>query len=537
MLPTPKKTLLVLCLFGLTVSLTTSISQATPAAPTDTLFTQGKFEQAQQLYTTAILSAPGDIAPRLGLIRTLLRLDHWPEARAAAQEAVSKFPSSADAHGLLALTLIRAGWQPSYADEAKQALALDPGNYWGLVASGRAADWDGNTPEARRRFRQASAAHPELPDAWLGLLQTLDSKGDAKEKSEVVKTYFQLTPQGQPHDREREILEDLRRNYNAYLTGFGNDPPYRRVLHETGSKPSSERAAIPTAIKVDFVGDYAAFPVIIQGKPFHLLFDTGGGNEVTLNAGAARKLGLPVLAHSYIRGVAGKEDSEVYKADSMTLGNLSYRSIAINTMSSSPRDMDGILGGNILHDSVVTLDYENRTALLAQEDSASAPPPLPGDRSLTLPFRAYHGHLYVSVLLNTMPLWALLDTGDEVTILSLRLAREQLKNTPKSEIRSGTTHTRHGIGNNPTQFISSRDESKITLSTDPPVAIPMPTIGVSDLDEEISPGSDFEIGMLLGVSSLTYAHRLTFDYPHRLLTFEYRAPDAVKPAKNDNGSL
>ncbi len=525
------KTLSALCLFGVIASLTASPGHADSAPTADTLFAQGQFDQAKRIYTAAILSTPGDIAPRLGLIRTLLRLDCWVDAQTAAQDAVLKFPASADAHGLLALTLIRAGWQPPYADEAKQALTLEVGNYWGLVASGRAADWDGNPNEARRLFRQASAAHPELPEAWLGLLQTLDSKGDAKEKSEVMKTYFQLTPQGQPHDREREKLEDLRRNYSAYLTGFGSDPPYRRVSDETVSKSPSEKTATPTAIKVDFVGDYAAFPVSIQGKPFHLLFDTGGGNEVTLNAGAARRLGLPVLAHSYIRGVAGKENSEIYKAASMTLGNFSYRSIAINTMSGSPREMDGILGGNILNDSVVTLDYENRTAFLAQDYSASAPLPLPGDRCITLPFRTYHGDLYISVLLNTIPLWALLDSGDEVTLLSLRLAREQLKNSPKSETHSGTTHTRHGIGSNPTQFIASRDTSEITLSTNPPVAIPMPTIGVSDLDDEVSPGSDFEVGMLLGVSSLTYARRLTFDYPRRLLTFEYRDPDAAKPAK------
>ena len=45
-------------------------------------------------------------------------------------------PDNADAHGLLALALIRAGWQEPYADEAKKSLALDPQNYWGLLAFG-----------------------------------------------------------------------------------------------------------------------------------------------------------------------------------------------------------------------------------------------------------------------------------------------------------------------------------------------------------------------------------------------------------------
>ena len=525
-----RKFLVALGLIGLLVGLPLTLCLAEPASPSDLLFTQGKFEQARQSYTAESLSMPGEAAPRLGLIRALLRLDRWTEARTTAQATVQKFPSNADTHGLLALTLIRAGWQPPYAEEAKQSLTLEASNYWGLVASGRAADWDGNVAEAQRLFRQAAAVHPEWPDAWLGLLQTLDSKGDAKEKSAVMKTYFLLAPHGQPHDREQEKLEDLRRNYSAYLSGFGDDPPYRQVLTEPRNK-TSLAADKPTQVQVEFVGDYAAFPVTIDDKPFRLLFDTGGGSDVTLNAGAARRLGLPILAHSYMRGVSGKEDTSVYKAGSMTLGDLSYRSIAIGTMRGSPRDMDGILGGSILHDSMVTLDYENRTAILAQGKAADAPSPLPGNRSITLPFRSYHGHLYVRILLNTVPLWALLDTGDEVTLLSLRLAHEQLKDIPKSEIHSGTTHTRHGIGGNPTEFIASRDESQITLSTNPPVMIPMQTIGVSDLDQEVSPDSDFEVGMLLGASSLTYARRLTFDYPHRLLTFEYHDPDALKPIK------
>ena len=58
------------------------------------------------------------------------------------------------------------------------------------------------------------------------------------------------------------------------------------------------------------------------------------------------------------------------------------------------------------------------------------------------------------------------------------------------------------------------------------------TIGESTLDREVSPEYDFEIGLLLGASSLTYARRVTFDYPRRLLTFEYQDPDLLpKPKK------
>ena len=40
------------------------------------------------------------------------------------------------------------------------------------------------------------------------------------------------------------------------------------------------------------------------------------------------------------------------------------------------------------------------------------------------------------------------------------------------------------------------------------------------LDQQISPGLDFETGMLLGIPVLNQHSRVTIDYPHHLLTFE-----------------
>jgi len=512
--------LLALCLLSGAV-----FADPTPPAPTkaEQYFAQGQFEVARQAFNDASQDESNDIAPRLGLIRTLLRMDRWPDAVTEAQAATQKFPANADAHGLLALALIRAGWLPPYADEARQSLTLDPQDYWGMIASGRSADWDAKREDAAALYRKASALHPELPDAWLGLLQTVSGKNASQERQAASAAYVKIDPHGQPHDREWERLNDLHVNAAAYANSFGNAPLFQRITSDSELLPSA-----PLTLPLQFAGDYILFPVTINDHRFRLIFDTGVGRNVILSQKAAKSLHLTPLAHSFMHGLTGRENSDVLKAETMTLGALAYHSIVISTMSQSPQDADGIFGGNILRDLVVTIDFSAATATFASGPNAAAPPAIAGDRVAALPFRLYHGHLFLSVVVNSRPLWALLDTGDYQSHFSLRVARELLKDVPAKQVRSGSI-SQAAIGNTEKHidFIASRQEFNIILTENPPASIPVPTFGKSEVDRELSPGEDFEVGLMLGMSSLTYASRLTFDYPRRLLTFEYKDPDAL----------
>ena len=460
----------------LTFLLRPAFAQTPPSA--DQLFAQGQFEAARKAY-----AASADPAAQAGLVRTLLREDRWDEAITAARAWTAKSPNNADAHGLLSLALIRGGWQEPYADEAKQSLALDPNNYWGLVASGRAADWDGKTEDARALFLHASALHPECPDAWGDLLLVDDDRGHIKEQLTVAQAYVKLNPQGHPHDENAEDARELLAHASDYQAAFESDPPYQHSEAPQGDT-ANQPATKPGSMTVEFVGDYAIFPVTINGSPFRLLFDTGGGDDILLDWNAAKRLHLPVIAHSYVRGVSGKEKSDTLKAQTMMLAGLTYKSIKIETAGALEDAGDGILGGDILRDSVITLDFEQRTAALTQGATAQAPATLPGDESISLPFHFYHGALYVQLALNAVPVWTLVDTGAYDTQLSLRLAKQQLKSVPKEDVQSGTYHGKRGVGNtnNKMEYVFSRDESQITLSQTPPVSVPTPTLGTSDTD-------------------------------------------------------
>ena len=121
--------------------------------------------------------------------------------------------------------------------------------------------------------------------------------------------------------------------------------------------------------------------------------------------------------------------------------------------------------------------------------------------------------------------------GAEQTVFSLRFAKAQLQGVPKDDYHAGSFRGQPGIGDTDrrTDYVYSRDQSSITLSEKPPISIQADTIGITSLDREVSPSYDFEIGLLLGASGLTYARRVTFDYPRRLMTFEYQIPPPDPP--------
>ena len=524
--------------FALIALLSLCISKAqaqllpTPPAAGEMAFAAGNWESAQKSYSAAVKAAPEALAPRLGLIRTLMRQDNWPEALTEAQATTLKFPACADAHGLLSLALIRAGWSGEYVKEAAQSLALDANNFWGLLATGRAAEWEGDYKAAHCCFWRASETHPEWPEGWGQLLVLEDDTLTPKEALQIAAIYLKLDPHGHPHREIVENARDVTENVAAYQTVFSENKNFERILSPGAAGTNTPQSS---TMAVDFLGDFAIFPVTINGQPFRLLFDTGGGSDILLYWNSAKRLHLRTLAHTHIRGVGGGEKSDVLKAESMEIAGIPFRSIKIVTAETMVEKTDGILGGNILNDSVVTLDFEKKTALLMNGANAQAPAPLSGDKSITLPFHYYHGCLYIQAAVNGQPLWALLDTGAFRSTLSLRLAREQLKGLPKEDIQTGTFTGKRGIGNSDAsmQYIVSRYESQIQLSQNPPVYIPIDTAGTSDLDRQISPSAqtDFEISLWMGMSSFTYARRITFDYPRHQLIFEYKDPDLISPAR------
>ena len=490
-------------------------------ASAEAAFAQGKFDDARKSYEGLIKSDPRPIGPRLSLIQTLLRLDRWRDALREVQATTGADPADADARGLLALAEMRAGLPDAASADANQALARDKDNYWGLVAAGRVADWNGRWKDSREFFTRATVLHPERPDAWLGLWDDVDEKRIGEADLAVARRYLALDPKGQPFDGETSFLRNLVDKESAFWRSFDADPAFH--LSEADQKQESYSAVFP----IQREGDYVMVSVKVNGQPFRLLFDTGA-DGLLLTRKAARRLALPDLAKSLVSGLQGSAPATLQRADTLSLGPVTFHSVPV-LVADGPDNMgDGLFGGTILEDYAVTLDFDNGTMTLARGPGA-AYSAHPNVTTATVSLHLFHGDLYVSAHAQDMeghapdrPFWALLDTGAETDFLSLALTHDLSAHTPRAGWIEGTTEGRSGIGDSAMryEYCLTPARARITFDGTDHVLNQVGLNGESDLDRQLSPAANFETGMLMGIPVLNQHSRVTIDYPHRLLTLE-----------------
>lgn len=490
------------------------------------LFAAAKFGEARDVYTRALKQMPDDAALRSGLIQTLMRLDSWQQALTQAQAMVRDAPLNADARGLLALGLLRAG-QPTGAErETKRALELDANNYWGLVARGRLHLWNGQKAQAHDVLRQAALLRPQAPDAWFYLVDSFEDDV-TEELLHDIDTYAALKPKGHPHDLAMESLPPLR----AYLNYFSNDSPYHadKPVSEEQLKQADAGNAPPVTFSAPFErgGNYIVLPVAINNQPMRVLFDTGGGFSIAFNKKAAAKLKLKPLGQSFVRGVSGKEASTQSKADTMTVGSETFRAIPIDALNGNVGEEDGVFGvGNFDH-YAVTVDFGAKLLTLARGKTAFAPTPEPGRRVLTLPFHDLGGDIIIPITVEGRDVWALADTGaDAEVILSLELAREVAGKRKREAWLNQSVKDRLGLGNtikkqNLLVFRDAVDVRVGDLDGRPFVSHIQPAFGADLIDTQVNPASMFQVSAIVGINFMNKAARVTFDYPHHLLTLEY----------------
>ena len=489
-------------------------------ASADAAFASGKFDQARKTYASLVKADPQSDPAYTGLIQSLLRLDRWRDALKAAQAAVNADPKSADARGLLALSEIRAGEPEQAGTDAQAALTLDKDNYWGLVAAARIADWDGHGKDGYTLFQRATTLHPERPDAWLGLIQTQNDSTTSEEDLAVDNHYLALRPQGQPFDFNTPYIQNVVTNETGYWRSFHDDKPFH--LSKDDEKQTSYTAVFP--IQRD--GNSVLVTVQINGKEFHLLFDTGAA-DLLLSRKAAKRLGLPDLAKTYVSGVQGKAAAFRQKADTLGLGSITLHSIPITVSSAMPDDSDGLFGGGLLEHYAVTLDFINNVMIIARGPGAGHIP-LPHTSVATAPLHLFDGHLFVSTHAQNRRIWAMLDTGAYTDVFGLTLTEDLSKSTNRDFWEQGSYDERVGIGDSSMRVEVCNTPQKVTFTFDgstPPATLTQDgLVGRSFLDNQISPSYDFEIGMILGIPLLSQHSRVTIDYPHRLLSFEDPLP-------------
>jgi tetratricopeptide (TPR) repeat protein len=506
----------------------------TVTAPGDRLFADGKFNQAHDAYAVALKHDPKNVALHIAQLRTLLRLDNerWRDAIAEGKAAVGYAPQNAELHGLYSLALMRGGRPDAAAVEAKKALDLNPNSYYGLVATGRVLIWNEKNEEALKPLRHAVELRPDQPDGYYYLIDAMDVK-QRDEAMKLVKAYVKLKPMGHPHDRAIDGYENSLVSKNSIDKVAVRKIERDNADAEIKAADDGSARSIVFTTPIDRHGDDIIVPVTINGAKFRMLFDTGAGHGVTLTEEALSRLKLPALGQSISRGVSGKETSQLYHADNMTIGRQSFHNVVLESMGTQIHDLDGLFGGANFDDCAVTVDFEQNIMTMARGKNAAAPPPAEGNHVMTVPFHNIDGYIVVPIRLadRTEPEWAMLDTGAEgLGVLSLMTARDLAKKLVtggEDDIvyKEVTVNRRLGVGDSAPSFTALLFRFAVDLALCNNSGAPFfmelqPLYGASMIDEQVSRSFDFHLSALVGISYLTSARRITIDYPHHLLTME-----------------
>ena len=505
------------------------------------LFAEAKFNQAHAAFAAQVKREPGNIGLRLDLIRTSLRLDNWQDAVNEAQAAVTAAPQNADAHGLLGLSLMRGGRPQKALAEADKSLALNPKDYWGLVARGRVLIFNEQTGAAHETLRKAYDLHPDWPDAAFYLLDTFEDKtGEDKavreEAEKVYASYIKSKPKGHPHDR---TLDGIARDVSptSSLAAKKKATVFEAVgnIDEKRLKAADEGKEKPVTILVPFErykrdNQTIILPLSINGVSLHLLFDTGAGHAISVAGPAAERLNLPKLYKSYARGVSGKEEIQVGRADTMKVGSQTFKNVPVETspLAIMP-GIDGLIGGAVFEEYAVTIDYDNDNLILSRGKDAAAPKMQEGDHITTIPFHDMDGYIIVPLRLEDRaePEWGLLDTGaGGMGVLSYSVARDLAKKRHEDETAQVHVDQRLGVGTTSTGFDAMLFRFSVDLGLVNNGGTPFfmeltPIYGATMIDKEVNRSFDFHLSAIVGIAYVAEAKRVTFDYPHHLMTMEF----------------
>ncbi len=514
----------------LVLSLPSALAQ--PGGTGEALFAANKFDLARTAFSAAVKASPKQPAPRFGLIRTLIRLDAWADALAESRNAATALPLNADAHGLYALSLLRGGQPEAAQKESDKALKLDPAAYWALIAGGRIALWENGKEEAGSLLHHAVEIHPDWPEGWYYFLETF---GEHKrtEALKAFETYRKLAPKGFPHEMALEGVEGSL----TFSKSFEKDPPMQSTgkLDEKALKSADDGKSplIRTTFPIERdEANFIIIPIKIDGKRFRMLYDTGAGDGLSLGKGAADRLGLPLIAKSIARGVNGKETSKLYKAEILEVGDLRMHTIPLEGSDKSVGPVDGLFGGAIFKDFVVTIDFEHNEMTLTRGKKAVAPSPPAGFRTISIPFRLQHDYIMIPTSIADNNTWCMLDTGASgVSFMSLNLAKKIAAERGKATYQEATMEGRFGVGisNTKVNILVFFLSVPIGLMKDGRAAFHVeanPTIAASVMDTEVSRSFNFQLGALVGIDYLTSSKRISIDYPHHILTMEFQDSSA-----------
>ncbi len=379
---------------------------------------RGDYDTAAKIYSRLLVLNPDDFKARIGVSLAFLKMSDYARCFDAASEALNAQRTSARAHSLAGIALLRSGYVRLASEELQIAVNLDPND---ALAYGGAAEvdyYEGRIAESRRKSIQAHKLDPDEPDYLITYARASSRAEDFKEAADAYQLFLQVAPKTDVERRSR-ILGLIR--FCRRLSGI-------RVHQLSGA----ESADLPFYLGSD---RRPYLHVKVNGRDALFVVDTGSGFTV-ISSEAAKHLGVSEIARGgKTQGVGGSGKFEIVYGliRSMDIGATTLRMVPCfirrfhgDVERAVDERANGFIGLSILAHFIAELDYKDHRLRLDRRQGSSLP--AAGVGITVLPFRTTQNGL-ISVeaeLDDKKTINAILDSGASTMVISAK-AVERLK--------------------------------------------------------------------------------------------------------------
>lgn len=323
------------------------------ASPAEIAYGQGEYKKATDLFTSEVSAAPADEPLRAALIQNLIAKGDLGEATKRVEALIAAKPGSGYAMNAQAEMLMREGKLPEAYAEAAKAQKVDPCNPQVYKTLSIYETMIAMRATAKRHIDLAHALDPmdaEITEMWIETLPRAEARK-------------QLTALAETSAFSEKGKEQLKR----YLAKTLDQKPDQCRL----MSPMKATTVPFSAIRYSPQSDPAyGLEVTMNGKKRRLELDTGASG-LLITAGAAERLGLVVEERASFGGIGdeGRREGHIAYVKQLKIGGLDFQDCEVGILP--PRDtsaaaygypvfmddIDGLIGGDIFRQFLLTLDY------------------------------------------------------------------------------------------------------------------------------------------------------------------------------------
>lgn len=200
-------------------------------------------------------------------------------------------------------------------------------------------------------------------------------------------------------------------------TGVDIDPTNGNArLSKPASSPhdySIAGGAASTTVPIALFDNHVYLDVMLNGKgPYHFIFDTGGANVV--DPDVAKEIGATGGGSAQINGVGNSTESSSFATvKALQFGNATVNDQVFLVLPvrkgfgiSAGRQVDGLIGYEVLNRFVTTFDYANKTVTFQMPNAAPSSP-----ATASVPIAMNGTQPQFGCRINDVPTVCTLDTG------------------------------------------------------------------------------------------------------------------------------